>query len=385
MFRKGFVLILCLFLCAAFFLTWVSRGNLTAPSAFGSKALDAKASSALSFSLGLKQEKTPLIYPCVEGELAIEACHFPPGSSERSEEVWLKLKKQGAGRKIALPARVDLRYGNSLEFSGEKGLFWAELERAGEAKCLVRIFAAIEPNETTMVESYFLRVEEPPYRNASEFLEGSPFRLLAQSRFLGRDLFSSRYGEEGSWYRLEIGPLEKGGVVALQENDWLVFSEGKWQKTEQPSSPNLARILSCREREMILEGWMDGEYLRLMLPVGSSLPFKTKSEGLLSAVRVRSEKQISCMLDKQCLILQAGDWVVKGDLRWKVLRKPDEKNAYLRNQSMGELLVFDGLETKGGQKKVMASLFNGDHSQIASIEMGANSASKRQSGKRDRQ
>ena len=82
------------------------------------------------------------------------------------------------------------------------------------------------------------------------------------------------------------------------------------------------------------------------------------------------------MLEKQCLILRSGDWVFKGESRWKILRKKEEREAYLRGTWIGELFVFDRIEAKNGQKVVQGSLFNPGRSQVVPIEISVNAQRK---------
>lgn len=373
MFRLGVGFLLAVFIAGIVIFEMVLHECSLSPLSFSKRTEVRNHPLALSFSLDLKQEPTSFLYPNVEGELALEMEKERPVGGKKSEKFWVKAKRSGAVRKVTLPSRIDLCYRNSLGFSDEWSPFWAEIGVPHEGKSEVRVWAKSEKNEGELLHSFSLRVEEPVYRSATDFPEESPFRALAQGRFLGRDLLTLRYGSNAC-YRIEVGKEE---ILSVREGDLLEFSEGKWNKVENLVKESGVRVAICRDREIVLEGWKKEEYVRLLLALATPPPFKTKAEGLLSAVRIRSEKQISCMLEKQCLILQEGDWVIKGDLRWKILRKPEEKSSFLSHQTMGEILVFDGLIVKGGQKKVQASLFNFDHSQIFPIETETNMSHRR--------
>ena len=75
------------------------------------------------------------------------------------------------------------------------------------------------------------------------------------------------------------------------------------------------------------------------------------------------------MMEKQCLILRASDWVLKTNGRWKVLRKKEEKEAYLGGKTLGELFLFEKIESKQGQKTVVGYLFNPEKSSMLPIEL----------------
>ena len=122
---------------------------------------------------------------------------------------------------------------------------------------------------------------------------------------------------------------------------------------------------------LILEGWDSNGHVRLNVPYAALPPSKIKAEDLFTSVRFRSEKQISCMMDKQCLVLKVSDWVLKTTSRWKVLRKQEEKDAYFRGELLGELFVFDQISQRQGQKLVLGRLFNPRRTQMEKIELAA--------------
>src|SRR5690606_31598397 len=109
----------------------------------------------------------------------------------------------------------------------------------------------------------------------------------------------------------------------------------------------------------------------MALSLASGPQFKLRGEDLFSMVRIRSEKQISCMLEKQCMVLKLGDWVLKTTGRWKILRKKDEKEAFLNGKLFGELFILDQILQKQGQKMIAGRLFNPGRTQVVSIELAA--------------
>jgi hypothetical protein len=82
------------------------------------------------------------------------------------------------------------------------------------------------------------------------------------------------------------------------------------------------------------------------------------------------------MLEKHCMVLKAGDWVLKSANRWKILRKSQEREAYLNGKLAGELFVFDQIQSKQGQKMMHGRLFNSGRTQMIAIEMAAQSTRK---------
>lgn len=82
------------------------------------------------------------------------------------------------------------------------------------------------------------------------------------------------------------------------------------------------------------------------------------------------------MLEKQCMVLKTGDWVFKTGGRWKILRKEQEREAYLNGKLFGELFVFEQIHAKQGQKMIQGRLFNSGRTQAVAIEMAAQSTRK---------
>jgi hypothetical protein len=82
------------------------------------------------------------------------------------------------------------------------------------------------------------------------------------------------------------------------------------------------------------------------------------------------------MLEKQCMVLKTDDWVLKSNGRWRVLRKKEEREAYLKGKLVGEMLVFEQIHAKQGQKMIQARLFNGGRTQSVGFEMAAQSPRK---------
>ncbi len=88
-----------------------------------------------------------------------------------------------------------------------------------------------------------------------------------------------------------------------------------------------------------------------------------------------------CTAVKRCWAAVLGSIGRKGTSRWKVLRKQEEKDAYLQGKLVGEIFVFDRLESKGGQKVLQGHLFNLERSQVLPIEIAAGSQGKNGQGK----
>lgn len=333
--------------------------------------------SFCTIPLEMKGEEISIPLPNLLSEFSFYFAPSRPGGSFSRDLFFLRLKKGGAVRLVSLPERVYFRYAKGLQFAEQAGPFWIAFSKQGDGFVSASVFLINSLGQEEERGSFMLRIEESPQRVAGEFPEGSPFRILGEGRWIGQDLFLKKYGAKESLFRLELGSLGKEEVFSLQPGDFLVWKENRWISTSFPETEEgpLAQFVISDDKMALFQGWVQDEYVRFSLLFTSPPSLKPKGEDFLSAVRVRSEKQISCMLDRQCFVLRLGDWVLKTENRWKVLRKTEEKEAYTQGKLAGELFVFDRIDVKGGQKVICGSLFNPIRSQFVSIEIAAHTQS----------
>jgi hypothetical protein len=340
--------------------------------------------SPLTFALDLRQSPLSVPVPSIGKEMLLSLAPPRPDGSFQRPSLFVRLKGSAQSKRVALPARIDLKYENGLMFSEDPSSFWVELHALDDRQIEGNAFVSTSLERRIQADSFIVPAQESPIQMAHEFPEGSPFRTLAEGRWWGHDIFREKYGGGSLKQRLEVGPLSNADLIELEEDEWIAWKEGKWQKISSLSEGKgrpIAKIASRDSRSIVLEGWDMENHIRLSLPPAQPLPFKAKGDELFSSVRIRSEKQISCMLEKQCLILKTGDWVFKGENRWRLLRKKEEREAFLNGKLIGELFVFDGIEAKGGQKVILGHLFNPGRSQAIPLEIPVNSQRKHAQGK----
>lgn len=332
-------------------------------------------SSFYSFSLGIREDPPHFAIPALQKEMTF-SFDPPRPNGEGNGRVLVRLTQSGESRRVVLPCRLDLKFQETrLVFAKEPSLFWIELSLALNGQIEAKGFIAALDGTKMDAGSFSLSGQECPIQEAHEFPQGSPFRLLAEAKWWGRDLF---LGAATSGERIEIGSEE---LLEIQKSDWLVWKEGKWQRAN-PLEPvekeiPIVHIQSTTvPKTLILEGWDSDDHTRLALNLAESPPFKVKGEDLFSSIRIRSEKQISCMIEKQCMVLKLSDWVLKKNGRWKILRKKEEKDAFLNGKLFGELFILEQISQKQGQKMIQGRLFNSGRTQMISIEMAAQSGRK---------
>lgn len=316
-----------------------------------------------TFSLNLSPKLPGLSIPDLQGKMTCSFDPPRPDGIQDKKRILVRLTQTGESKRAPLPCRIDLEYqGDQLRFAKDGSLFWMELASLPNGQ--IEATGWISDDIAQPVGQFRISGQDCPIQEAGEFLEGSPFRILATAKWWGRDLFR---GTAVSGERIEVEDM-----LELCESDWLIWKEGKWRRGSAPDKElPIARIQSVNPKQLVLEGWDADGHTRIGLQLATSPPFKVKGEELFSAIRVRSEKQISCMLEKQCLVLKTGDWVLKTGGRWKILRKKEERDAFLNGKLFGELFILEQILQKQGQKMIQGRLFNPGRTQVVSIEMAA--------------
>jgi hypothetical protein len=336
--------------------------------------------NSLDFSLGLKKTSFGLSLPKIGQEFVFLL--DPPRPDETSSEssISLKWKKSGLSKRIHLPCRLDLQFleKEKLQWMDTPSSFWVELNQPAHKKIQGKVFIETPLSEKIETENFIAVIQEPSFQNSQEFPEGSPFRLLGEGKWLGPDKFREKYENGALYQRIEIGSHS----MDFQEGDWMIWSDHRWMKgllLDGAHKP-IAKIKAVQGKSLIFEGWEKDRYVSVALNHHLSPSLKMKGEELFTSIRVRSAKQISCMLEKQWMILKSGDWVLKTDGKWKILKKQQEKDSYKEGKLPGELLVFEKIESKSGQKWIQGLLFSSDRSQMLPFELAA-SAHRTRKGK----
>lgn len=317
--------------------------------------------------LSTTEEKWRCPIPDIQQEALFSLDPARPDLPLQETQVSVRLKQQTISQKFSVPCRIDLAYrGGALTFAERPSAFWLQLTQGVEA-LEGQVFVDDQAGPI-----FRIHLQESPVQTAHEFPESSPFRLLAEGRWWGPDLFCQTYCQEKVLHRIDLGSPLEAKLLDAAEKQWLVFREGVWQPIDdlkQVQDVCIARIKAATPLGLEMEGWEDRRHVRLLIPLTSLSPFTVKADELFGLIRVRSDKQISCVLGKQCLILKVHDWVLKAGDRWKILRKPEEKEAFLKGNLMGEIFVLDQISIKQGQKNIMGRLYSPARTQVAEIDL----------------
>lgn len=305
--------------------------------------------------------------PPMQDEMLISLSPPRPGMDSSRPLSHVRLKTAQQSRRLLLPSRIYLCFNDQgiLCFQDTAGPFWVDLSLEGKDNLIVKVMVVIDHEE--MQHAVFSRrADPPPLQKAEEFPPESFLRILGEARWRGADLVSALSSSIVK-QRLEIG----SAVLSLGENDWIGWVDGKWSKVQGSSVDRelpVACIRSVSPQMLEWDAW-DSSHTRLAAALQALPPVHFKMEEWMGSLRIRSEKQISCVIEKQSFILRLGDWVLKENGHWRILRKADDKQQFLEGLRSGDLFVLEKIDNK--QKNIKGKLFFANRTQMVAIEAAA--------------
>lgn len=327
--------------------------------AFVERTSPMRAAPMVEFNLPLSTSFDALVLGEGASQIAFSVDPPRPDGTSSDLRILVHLLQAKQSRRVDLPAKIGLQFSDALAFSDRTDLFWLECN-ASDGGVVAALFYQAPDGQVICKNQWKATPQETPL---DVFTPGSPFQEWADAKWWGRDLVAEKFAEGSSFHRFEINSNE----IDCAETDWFVYKEGRWQKgTIEPNVP-IAHIKEASSGFVEIEGWDEKScHVRLRLPLMQGNASRLRGDELFSQLRVRSEKQISCILEKQCLILRIGDWVVKSKDRWKVLRKKEEKEALLSGKTSGELFVLERIDSK--TKQIAGSLYSPKRTSFSPIE-----------------
>ena len=327
---------------------------------------------SLSIKLPLATDFSALSIGNAKAQLSFSVDPPRPGTEGGISRLMIRLNQSKQIKRVALPAKVDLEFTDSLlRFSDKSSRFWLSCSGVSEGEISATLFYETPEGKDIPSASWVSFLQETPIQSVEEFAAETPFRELGESRWLGPDLFLEKYGEGSLVHRIEMGPPSKAETIDCSYKEWLVFKDRKWEKTtdlKELEHLPIAHLKATSSGGLEIEGWEGSSHIRMKIAPALQPPLKVKGEELFAQLRIRSEKQVSCMLDKQCLILRPNDWILKAQGRWKILRKKEERAAFLEGKLNGELFVLDKIEAKSAVKSISGHYFSAGRAQMVPIE-----------------
>jgi hypothetical protein len=218
----------------------------------------------------------------------------------------------------------------------------------------------------------------PLHKNAS-FRQQESLSDLRAALHLGEDPLIEKYGgaEYASWkekIKLHITSGSKSYAVFVSKGDFLQFKNQEWRIASGDAlSPDLplACIVSSCSKAVEIQAWDASGFFSIECTV---TPKILEGRSVLhelypTALRLRSNTQVSCLLGKKRMLLKKGDWLLKTASGWRNLRRADEIEDCLFHRLKGELFIFDGIEKQQGKTFLAGYIFDALRTQAHAISL----------------
>ncbi len=262
---------------------------------------------------------------------------------------------------VAFGEKVFLRYFpevNGYEFSSDPTDIW--LLPFYKDGVNVKIFAKYQLDGKEIKKEKEIKIKL--LENEVDPPSSEDYNSLKDAKWIGLDQFEELYGEKKSFkQRLIIN----GAIFEVSKGDLLIYKDGRWQTGVPSDGCPIAMLNSLTANSLEFYFWPK-EVLKkqtIVLSPSSTSPPITLSDEFIADLHLRSLKVISCQVEKQRIIMKEKDLLLKKDGKWKII-----KLHQLKNEKLGDFLVFDSIENDGGAKIFKGYLFNKDRTQVIKIQ-----------------
>jgi len=211
---------------------------------------------------------------------------------------------------------------------------------------------------------------------------------------LGCDPLIEHYGgkEYADWkdkIKCAFTSDETSYAVFVSTGDFLQFKEGEWRcmRTKTPEAIEkdlpLAQVLSATPKEVQMQAWDESGFFSIQATISSGkvTPSNITHDMLPTGLRMRSEREVSCMFGKKRLMIKKGDWLLKTALGWRNLKKAQEIEDCLYHRLKGELFIFDHIEKNQGKNMLQGHFFDAQRTNATLIVLPIDTEKKAMHGK----
>ena len=242
----------------------------------------------------------------------------------------------------------------------------------------IATFAAL--NMQKQQKEFFLPLIQQKSADTMQLQKNVIFSQLAQAQFWGPDIiyktiYSSENQKVNVKQRIRITTLSTVNEYQLDEKDWLYFTNGQWQVTQDLQKAErmpLAHIKSIQERAIEIEGWdeISEERFVFTLKLQTSDPLIMQPQELLRSLRLKTKRQVSFQVDKQFIVMREGDALYKNSKgSWEIIKNFRASTQQMEKIQAFPVLYFEKVLLKEGMKYFKGFIFNSMHSERLSVEL----------------
>ncbi len=232
----------------------------------------------------------------------------------------------------------------------EQGPIEIKCHEMGEDKIILHV-------TLPSMNSSFCLEKDLDTKASSLFLDfPKAFDLLLQAKFYSSDVLNAPNSAR-SECRLFI--KEQKQPLYLHEKTQLVFKNDSWRpKNEEGLFEACVQSLKEQEIVLILFDKLQGLSKTVVVPYAQESNLSFSLEGLVSDLKIRGQEVVVCKLGKQNCLLKKGDWLIKNQSYWKLIKSSQDLERYVNFELPGELFVFEGLEKKQNQLVFKGCVFS---------------------------
>ena len=318
-------------------------------------------------------------FPDLSGKILFLARSSRPDSELMETRYLLGLKGSQEKRVVEQDQKLYLTYEEDrLVFSEKATPLWIKPKQNGEERTLLQMGIDLAYNQGAVLLSetreHLIKEDWKPLKREQvshpELIAG--IDAFEGAKWWSADrLFDQYAGDEYQIYKgLERLEILGEHILFVEEGRTYVWKEEKWSVGSEEGYP-LARVKEITPFKMSFELWDPSgiETVHMTFNRERARPIAIRLEEIFTRLRQRTTSRVSCRIDNRATILKVGDWLFHTDRGWHTVKNSYEIDAIVKFKVMGELFIFDGLESSDGKKVFCGSLFDPMRTELQSVRL----------------
>ena len=340
---------------------------------------EVKETKEFSFdAIKLDKDFATLFERDLQEELSFIGRNTRPDALLLNPKALIQLKESSQERIVEEGEKVYFRYKEgALFFSEEATPLWVKVKSVVNSLFLdSKVVVASEESDHVFQESAKLELTKKTYEPLQEAIPFY-FESLSSATWVQPDKFfelygGSKYQDKKGAYRLRLNP--EGSFYFVKDEDLLYYDGRDWMLAKENKDVRnypIAEVKINSQSRLALKVWnKSGMLERLYTFSCDKLPaFNLRVEEIFAKIRPRSKSQVTCKVGGKTAMLKNGDWLLKKENHWKLLRTYDDIQRYLQYELEGELFVFDQIEKNESNPIFKGHLFDTMRTQMQVVRI----------------